>query len=68
MIRIASALYLWLMSAVYAFAQNAPDAPPTAYTEPASATAVVVFLLLFVGSIGLFGFWIWLKSRKHKTK
>lgn len=66
MTRYLTLVYLWLMSAVSAFAQNAPEPPPTTFTEPASATAVIVFLALFFGSIGLFGFWIWYRSKKQK--
>ena len=66
MTRVLTSLYLWLMSAVYAYAQNAPDPVPTAFTEPASATAVIVFLVVFFGSIGLFGFWIWYRSKKQR--
>lgn len=66
MTRILTSIYFWIMSAVYAYAQNAPEPPPTTFTEPASATAVIVFLVLFFGSIGLFGFWIWYRGKKQK--
>lgn len=59
-------LHLWLMSAVCAYAQNAPEAAPTTFTEPASAFGVIVFLVLFFGSIAAFGFWIWFRGRKSK--
>jgi len=68
MTRIVTSLYLWLLFALSAYAQNAPEPPPTAYTEPASATAVVVFLVLFFGSIALFGFWIWYRSKKQRQQ
>jgi len=64
--RILGALYFLLATFGYAYAQNAPDAPPTAFTEPASMTAVIVFLLVFFGGIFLFGFWVWYRSKKHK--
>lgn len=66
MTRILTSLYLWLMFALSAHAQNASEPPPTTFTEPASATAVIVFLVLFFGSIGLFGFWIWYRGKKEK--
>ena len=64
--RLLSSVYLWLMLAVSAYAQNAAEQPPTTFTEPASMTAVVVFLVLFFGSIAVFGFWIWYRGRKQR--
>jgi hypothetical protein len=65
--RISSTLYLWLCLAASAFAQSAPDAP-TKFTEPASTTAVVAFLAVFFGSIALFGYLIWKRSKGDKQK
>ncbi|HEY9446230.1 MAG TPA: hypothetical protein VIQ62_04085 [Burkholderiales bacterium] len=61
-----AALFFLLTTLGYAYAQNAPDAPPTAFTEPASMTAVIVFLVVFFGSIVLFAYWVWHRSKKHK--
>lgn len=67
MTRLFTTLFLLLGSAAAAFAQNAPEAAaPTSFTEPASAFGVIVFLLLFVGSIGLFFFWVWYRDRESK--
>jgi hypothetical protein len=66
MTRFISSVYLWLVSTVYAYAQNAPEAAPTTFTEPASAAGVIVFMILFFGSIAVFGFWIWYRSKKQR--
>ncbi len=57
-------LYLLYFLPMIAFAQNTQDPPPTLYTEPAGMTGVVVFLVLFFGSIILFFFWVWYKNKK----
>jgi len=64
--KIAASLYFLFAYVATAFAQNAQEQPPTAYTEPASALGVVVFLVVFFGSIALFLFWIWYRSRNQK--
>lgn len=64
--RIAASLSFLFAYVATALAQNAPEGPPTAYTEPASVVGVVVFLVAFFGSIALFLFWIWYRSRNQK--
>ncbi len=57
-------LYLLYFLPMIAFAQNTQDQPPTLYTEQGGMTSVIVFLVLFFGSIILFFFWVWYKNRK----
>ncbi len=66
MIRVLSSVLFWLMSGVAAYAQNAAEQPPTTFTEPASMTAMIVFFVLFFGSIAGFAFWVWYRSKQQK--
>lgn len=65
--KIAASLYFLLAYATTALAEPAADAPPTAFTEPASALGVIVFLLVFFGAIAFFLFWIWYRGRDQKN-
>jgi hypothetical protein len=59
---LLGALYLLLCSAGLAFAQNAPA--PEVPLEPAGMTSMIVFFLLFFGTIAGFFVWVWYRHRK----
>ncbi|HSQ03091.1 MAG TPA: hypothetical protein VLN59_03585 [Burkholderiales bacterium] len=57
---------LYFLPLTIAYAQDVHEAAPTAYTEPAGMTSVIVFLLLFFGGIVFFVFWAWYRNKKPK--
>jgi len=59
--KLLSALFLLLMP-VFALAQDAKEPP----VEHASTGVVVVFLVLFIGSIALYGVYLWWRARSAK--
>ncbi len=59
---------LYFLPLGLAYAQEKAEPPPTPYTEPAGMTSVIVFLVLFFGSIILFIFWVWYRNKKEKNR
>jgi len=57
---------LYFLPISIACAQSTQDPAPTVYTEPAGMAGVIVFLVLFFGSIAFFFFWVWHKNKKVK--
>ena len=60
--KLLSAVFLLLVP-LLAFAQSAAEPP----VEKASTGVVVVFLVLFLGSIAAYGVYLWMRARGAKT-
>ena len=57
---------LYFLPISIACAEDLHEAAPTAFTEPAGITSVIVFLVLFFGSIAFYCFWLWHRNKKVK--
>jgi hypothetical protein len=62
--KLFSLLYLTLCTAGLAWAQHATDAPPPVPKQHINVIGIVLFLLVFFGSIIGFGFMIWYRHKK----
>jgi hypothetical protein len=64
MTRLLYLLYFLLINIAYA--EDVHEAAPTAYTEPAGMTSVIVFFALFFGSIVGYFVWLWYRNKKAR--